>query len=94
MKRWLQPLLLSTATGLLVALSDPGYGFQALIWIAFLPLLWCVERLSPKERCIWGWWSGFVCYLLILPWLLALWDWASGFILVGYVFLSALLALL
>jgi len=94
MKRLLQPLLLSTATGLLVALADPGYGLQALIWIAFLPLLRCLEPLSPKERCIWGWWSGFVCYLLILPWLLALWDWASGFILIGYVFLSAMLALL
>lgn len=93
MKRTLRVLLPSTLTGVLVALSDPGYGWNPWVWVAFIPLLWSMDRLSLRGASACGWWSGFIFNLLILHWLLALWDWATGFIVAAYVLLSALMAL-
>lgn len=85
-----KPILWSALSGLLAGLSYPGYRLTFLVWVALVPFFLALKEAKTLKENFWcGWRTGFVFFLVTLPWLLALWDWASVLIVFGYLLLCA-----
>lgn len=63
------PLFGSILSGLLLALSFPGYANSTLAFVALVPLLFSVQSASVKKAAWLGLLSGFVFFLMSLSWL-------------------------
>ncbi|MFH0824531.1 MAG: apolipoprotein N-acyltransferase [Pseudomonadota bacterium] len=64
--RYLPPMV----GGLLLALSFPDYGFDVLVWAAFVPLLHSIHRAeSPLKAAAVGGAFGFIFFLLNVGWI-------------------------
>ncbi len=74
MKRYLN-LLLSLLSGLLLTISWPENGFTPLIFIAFVPLLFVMQRLDDRGRkgVFWYAWLAFLLWNVLTTW----WIWNS-----------------
>jgi len=85
-------------TGLLMALSFPGFGNATLIYAAMVPLMFAVQSASTKKACWLGLLSGFVFFMVSLGWLHNLTGTVEGVLmklsaLVGYAVLALYCAL-
>lgn len=59
----------SALTGILLALTFPGYGHSTLVYAALVPLLFAVQSVSVKQAAWLGMLSGFVFFMISLSWL-------------------------
>ncbi len=59
----------SILSGVLLALSFPGYGHATLAFAALIPLMFAVQGVPVKRAAALGLLSGFVFFLLSLSWL-------------------------
>ncbi|MFY8214177.1 MAG: apolipoprotein N-acyltransferase [Flavobacterium sp.] len=91
-KTALQPYLLATISGLLLAASWPTYGFPLLLFIAFVPLLFAEKKLreskAPALKVLSVAYLCFVIWNLLTTWWL---YYASGFGMWFAVLVNALL---
>lgn len=80
-------------SGILLALSFPGWGLYPLAWVALAPLFRQCMHLSPWR--VFGRFllSGLVFYALLLQWLLTNVYWAGGWAVFGYAALCLIMAL-
>ena len=62
--------LLAIATGALLIFSFPKWDHEALAWIAFIPLLFALEKKSPSKAFYLGWISGAVFFFGSLNWII------------------------
>lgn len=60
---------LSILSGLLIALSFQKINAFYLVWIAFIPLIYCSLRNCVRNSLIYGFISGIVCYAVSLYWI-------------------------
>ncbi|MDP8235107.1 MAG: apolipoprotein N-acyltransferase [Candidatus Erginobacter occultus] len=86
-------IFLFLLSGLLFAASLPGLGWEWLIWIAFIPLLAAVERVSPGKSFAGGFAVGVITAGVLLSFIpssgrgigmSAAKSWASYLFLAGY----------
>jgi apolipoprotein N-acyltransferase len=88
----------SLVSGLLLALSFPGFGRPSLAFIGLIPLMFAVQSVSAKRAAWLGLLSGFVFFMMSLSWLRNLTGTVEGgalkaSALLGYAVLSAYCAL-
>lgn len=91
-------LFASVLSGVLLALSYPGYGFQELAFIALVPLMYAVQAAVPRRAAFLGWLGGSTFFLVSLAWLHNLTGTVEGFLfqsgcLIAYVLLCLLCGL-
>jgi apolipoprotein N-acyltransferase len=53
-------LCLTAIAGALVFFSFPRYDQIHLVWFAFLPVLFVISDVTPRQAFRWGWWMGIV----------------------------------
>ena len=63
------PILGSLFSGVLLALSFPGFGNSSLAFIGLVPLMFAVQSASGKKAALLGLLAGFVFFLISLGWL-------------------------
>lgn len=90
--KWRLALGLGAAglSGLLLALSLPPFGLHALAWVALVPWLAVMPRLSPRATWLLGTCLGLVFYRVSLGWLFGIHPVLGGAMIVS---LAALLGL-
>ena len=65
-----ETIILSFASGILLFLSFPKYGVDIIAWVALVPLLFALKRVtSLQEGLIVGFITGLVSYTSILYWI-------------------------
>ncbi|MDF7798069.1 apolipoprotein N-acyltransferase [Pontiellaceae bacterium B1224] len=69
LKSPLLPVIGSILSGVLLALSFPGYGNATLIYVALVPLMLAIQSASVKKAAWLGLLSGFVFFMMSLSWL-------------------------
>jgi apolipoprotein N-acyltransferase len=94
----LLPVFGSLLSGVLLALSFPGYGNSSLAFMGLVPLLFAVQSASGRKAALLGLLSGFVFFMGSLHWLHNLTGTVSGFglkasALLGYAVLALYCAL-
>ena len=62
------PILAAAGSGILLSLSFPNIGFDFLIWVALVPLLWAIRDKSPGKAFVLGFIAGLVHSLSLLYW--------------------------
>lgn len=62
-------LFLTVTSGFLLFLSFPKYGFGAIAWIAFVPLLFAIKDVGKKDGLIIGFIAGLVYNIGIIYWI-------------------------
>ena len=63
-------ILLAILSGLLLFLSFPKYGFGAMAWVAFIPLLFAISNTDSMRRALTlGFVTGVVAYVGIIYWI-------------------------
>ncbi len=78
--------LLCLASAVLLILSFPNFDFSFLVWVAFIPLFFAIQNKKPSRAFFVGYITGAFFYLGSIYWLIHV-------TLVGYILLSAYLAL-
>ncbi len=63
------PILGSLLSGVLLALSFPGFGNSTLIYVGLVPLMFAVRKASAKKAALLGLLAGFVFFMGTLSWL-------------------------
>jgi len=61
--------LLAMVSGALIALSFPTAGFSLLAWVALIPLLISLERVTLRQAFRLGFTCGLTAYAIILYWI-------------------------
>lgn len=74
----LLPVLGSIASGVLLALSFPGFNQSFLAYIGLVPLMFAVRQASGKKAAWLGLLAGFVFFMVSLFWLHNLTDRVEG----------------
>ena len=74
----LLPVISSILSGILLALSFPGFGNATLIFVALVPLMFAVQSASGRKVAWLALLSGFVFFMMSLWWLTALRDKVDG----------------
>ena len=92
------PVLGSLLSGLLLALSFPGFGKSSLAFIGLVPLMFAVQSVSGRKAAWLGLLSGFVFFMVSMGWLHNLTGTVAGVALkasalLGYAVLSLYCAL-
>ncbi len=80
-------------TGVLGALSFPGFGLHFLGWVALVPLFVALEGKRSKDGFRLGFVAGLIYYTAVLHWLLTLTYWVGAVVLIGLALLFVYLAL-
>jgi len=63
------PLVAAAAGGVILSLAFPPLGLDPVAWVAFIPLLWAIERSrTPIEAALHGAAFGIAFFLLDLRW--------------------------
>ncbi|HTN42805.1 MAG TPA: apolipoprotein N-acyltransferase [Nitrospiria bacterium] len=62
------PLILASLSGVLCFLSFPRYDFEALAWIALVPLFLALENQTVRKSFWLGWSAGTVYFLGTVHW--------------------------
>ena len=60
---------LAMLSGLLLTLAFPKIGWDWLIWVALLPLLYVLKDRSPRSAFRMGFFTGFIHFGTLLYWL-------------------------
>ncbi|MDA1000608.1 MAG: apolipoprotein N-acyltransferase, partial [bacterium] len=55
-------------SGLFLGSLFPPFRFEALAWIALVPLLWSLDRKRPHEGFALGFLTGLIAYAIIIWW--------------------------
>ncbi len=63
------PVVASILSGVMLAMSFPGYGHSTVIFAALVPLMYAVQSASVKKAAWLGLLSGFVFFMMSLAWL-------------------------
>jgi apolipoprotein N-acyltransferase len=92
------PVFGSLLSGILLALSFPGYGNSSLAFIGLVPLMFAVQSASGKKAALLGLLAGFIFFMLSMGWLHNLTGTVAGVALkasalLGYAVLSLYCAL-
>lgn len=90
-------LLAAVASGILLALAFPPFGWAGLAWVALIPLLLVLFRTPPgvcslRQDFRLGFAAGLTFWLISLAWLLRLFDTSpapAALVVLGWVALSA-----
>src|SRR4030066_980515 len=61
-------ILLSAASGVLIALSFPKFSLSPLAWVGLVPLLIILKDKDKKEAFWFGWLAGLVFFLITINW--------------------------
>lgn len=64
----LRDLGYAAISGLLLGALFAPFSFEALAWVALMPLLWSLDRKDPAEAFVLGFTAGFVGYAIIVWW--------------------------
>lgn len=80
------------ASGVLLALSFPGWHLFPLAWIALVPLLVSSRDCSPRVAARRFLHAGLAFHLVLLQWLMSNMYWAGGWAIWGYWALSLYLS--
>lgn len=88
-RRWLWALL----SGMLLALSFPGFGLDWLSWFALIPLFFVLERGGYLRNIWYGLLAGGAFFGTLLRWLYTLKEWTGPEILPIYLLLIIYLSL-
>ena len=59
---------LAFISGIILALAFPKIDFSLLAWVAFTPLLWIIQKKTPKHAFVYGWIAGMGFYLCTVYW--------------------------
>lgn len=65
----IKPISYAILSGLLLTASFPNISVSWLAWVALIPLLYGINRLSPAESFRTGFIAGMVHYLTLMYWL-------------------------
>ncbi len=87
---------MSALTGVLAALSQPGFDLDFLVWVSLVSLLIALgyrEHSSLKRDFSLGFVAGLFYWGTLLYWIFALYEWAGLLILPGYLLLIGYLSL-
>jgi len=92
------PLFGSILSGVLLAMSFPGFENPALAYIGLVPLMFAVRNVPAKKAALLGLLAGFVFFMVSISWLHNLTGKVEGFglkasALLGYVVLALYCAL-
>lgn len=60
---------LAVASGLALALAFPNFDLNVAAWVAFVPLLYAIDRETHRRVFLYAWLQGFVCYVASLYWI-------------------------
>ncbi len=63
------PILGSILSGILLALSFPGFSNSSLAYIGLVPLMFAAQRVSGKKAALLGLLAGFVFFMISMFWL-------------------------
>jgi apolipoprotein N-acyltransferase len=66
---WLPRAALLAFAALAVALAFPRTDWEALVWVALVPLLVTAVSCPPRAAFGWGWLYGTIHFLVLLRWL-------------------------
>ena len=69
LKSLLKPVLLPALAGILYALAFPFFDLWPLAWIFAVPLLFCVQGVSPGRAFLSGMISGLIAWAGVLYWI-------------------------
>jgi apolipoprotein N-acyltransferase len=58
----------SVFSGFLLTLSFPKWGWDVLIWVALVPLLWAIRDQHPRQSFVYGVTAGLVHYMTLIYW--------------------------
>jgi apolipoprotein N-acyltransferase len=67
-------IFLSILTGILLALSFPNVDWYILAWVAFVPLLFVIFRVSVLQSLFYGWISGLAFTIITLSWFVSTYN--------------------
>lgn len=92
------PVMGSLLSGMLLALSFPGFGNSSLAFIGLVPLMFAVQSVSTRKAALLGLLAGFVFFMVSMGWLHNLTGTVAGVALkasavLGYAVLSLYCAL-
>ena len=76
-KNWIK-LGGSILSGILLALSFPGFNFSTLIFISFVPFLFTLRNTSPKYAILLSWITGIVFFGISLSWVFNVSNFVEG----------------
>lgn len=85
--------LLAIISGVLAALSFPGFELDLLVWIALVPLFFALENAHYKRSFSLSFLAGFAFFAILLYWIFTLEEWAGPFIVPAYLLLIIYLSL-
>lgn len=69
LKSLLKPVVLPALAGILYALAFPFFGLWPLAWIFVVPLLFCVQDVSPGRAFLSGMISGLIAWAGVVYWI-------------------------
>ena len=72
------PIIGSIFSGILLAMSFPGFDHSRLAYIGLVPLMFAVRNVSTKKAALLGLLAGFVFFMVSLSWLHNLTDKVEG----------------
>ncbi len=87
------PYLLAIMSGVLAALSLPGYDLDFLVWFSPLPLFWALRGKSYKQSFGLSFLAGIFFFALLYNWIPILRIWAGPIVFLGYLILILFSAL-
>jgi apolipoprotein N-acyltransferase len=88
-----QGWLLATLSGVLAALSYPGFELDFLAWFVLVPLFFALELKKTLRRFFTSFLGGVAFFGVLLYWILALEEWVGMLIVPGYFLLIGYLGL-
>ncbi len=56
-------------SGFLLVLAFPKFNFEALAWVALVPLLWAIRKETPQKAALLGFLSGIIFFTGLLYWI-------------------------
>ena len=62
-------IILAVCSGLALTAAFPTWDFHLIAWVALIPLLGVVAKVSPARGLGLGWCAGLVFFSTLLPWL-------------------------
>ncbi|MBF6568518.1 MAG: apolipoprotein N-acyltransferase [Candidatus Binataceae bacterium] len=60
---------LAAASGVALALAFPKFDLNLLAWVAFVPLFYAIDGLTPGVAFAYGWVQGLACYIVSVYWI-------------------------
>ena len=81
MKNYWLKLAGSILSGVLIAISFPGFNFSTLIYVSFIPLLFVLKSSNLKHAIFFSWIAGVAFFGISLFWIFNITNFVDGFLL-------------